>query len=88
MIFHRHLSTTQLNTITRYASGSTFKEVSATVLKTVKISLPTSDVVKQFTKQVSSILQRQDLLEQENQQLDQLRDWLLPMLMNGQVSVT
>lgn len=77
-----------LNTITRYASGSTFKEVSATVLKTVKISLPTSDVVKQFTKQVSSILQRQDLLEQENQQLDQLRDWLLPMLMNGQVSVT
>jgi type I restriction enzyme S subunit len=27
------------------------------------------------------------LLEQENQHLTQLRDWLLPMLMNGQVTV-
>ena len=25
--------------------------------------------------------------EQENQQLTQLRDWLLPLLMNGQVRV-
>ena len=28
-----------------------------------------------------------DLLEQESQQLTQLRDWLLPMLINGQVKV-
>jgi type I restriction enzyme S subunit len=27
------------------------------------------------------------LLEQENQQLAKLRDWLLPLLMNGQVTV-
>ena len=27
------------------------------------------------------------LMEQENQQLAQLRDWLLPLLMNGQVTV-
>jgi len=26
--------------------------------------------------------------EQENQQRAQLRDWLLPLLMNGQVTVT
>jgi type I restriction enzyme S subunit len=36
---------------------------------------------------VNPILQRQNLLEQENQELTQLRDWLLPMLMNGQVTV-
>jgi type I restriction enzyme S subunit len=76
-----------LKTIIQYASGSTFKEVSATVLKTVKISIPPRDVVNLFTKQVTPILQRQDLLEQENQQLAQLRDWLLPMLMNGQVTI-
>jgi len=74
-----------LKTITQYASGSTFKEVSAGVLKTVKIVLPKSNVVDQFTDSVESIFKRQDVLEQENQQLAQLRDWLLPMLMNGQV---
>lgn len=77
-----------LKTITQYASGSTFKEVSASVLKTVKIVLPESNIVDQFTDTVASIFKRQDLLEQENQQLAQLRDWLLPLLMNGQVTVS
>ncbi|MBN2793056.1 MAG: restriction endonuclease subunit S [Desulfuromonadales bacterium] len=76
-----------LKAITQYASGSTFKEVSASVLKTVKISLPEPKVVDQFSKSVELIFKRQDLLEQENQHLTQLRDWLLPMLMNGQVTV-
>lgn len=76
-----------LKTITQYASGSTFKEVSGGVLKTVKIALPETHVVEKFTDSVSSIFKRQDLLEQENQQLAQLRDWLLPLLMNGQVKV-
>ncbi|NCC62257.1 MAG: restriction endonuclease subunit S, partial [Verrucomicrobiae bacterium] len=76
-----------LKVITQYASGSTFKEVSAAVLKTVKIPLPQSNIVKQFSKTVEPMFKRQDLLEQENQHLAQLRDWLLPMLMNGQVTV-
>ncbi|MDP1678780.1 MAG: restriction endonuclease subunit S [Candidatus Nitrotoga sp.] len=76
-----------LKAIMQYASGSTFKEVSGTVLKTVKITLPKSDVIGQFSNAVEPIFGRQDLLEQENQQLTQLRDWLLPMLMNGQVTV-
>ena len=76
-----------LKAITQYASGSTFKEVSATVLKTVKIPLPDSKVVEQFSNSVEPVFKRQDLLEQENHHLTQLRDWLLPMLMNGQVTV-
>ena len=76
-----------LKAITQYASGSTFKEVPGTVLKTVKACLPASDVVERFTNTVDSIFKRQDMLEQENQQLTQLRDWLLPILMNGQVTV-
>jgi len=76
-----------LKAITQYASGSTFKEVSGAVLKTVKITRPERSAVEAFTKRVEPFFRQQDLLEQENQQLTQLRDWLLPMLMNGQVSV-
>jgi type I restriction enzyme S subunit len=77
-----------LKAITQYASGSTFKEVSGAVLKTVKICLPDSELAEGFTNIINPIFKRQDVLEQENQQLAQLRDWLLPMLMNGQVTVT
>lgn len=77
-----------LKTITQCASGSTFKEVSGTVLKSVKTTLPKLDVIGQFTNTVAPIFKRQDLLEQENQHLTQLRDWLLPMLMNGQVTIS
>jgi type I restriction enzyme S subunit len=71
----------------QYASGSTFKEISGGTLKTLKIAIPPIDLVKSFTKRVSPIFQKQDLLERENQKLAELRDWLLPMLMNGQVTI-
>jgi type I restriction enzyme S subunit len=76
-----------LKAITQYASGSTFKEVSASVLKTVKIVLPPKSVSEKYTTAVSAIFARQDILERENENLVALRDWLLPMLMNGQVTV-
>ncbi|MFP1981877.1 restriction endonuclease subunit S [Lonsdalea quercina] len=73
--------------IVKNASGSTFKEVSGSVLKKIEITLPEISVVNRFTKNVINIFSRQDKLELENQQLSVLRDWLLPMLMNGQVTV-
>ncbi|MFH1019499.1 MAG: hypothetical protein V1782_02640 [Pseudomonadota bacterium] len=57
------------------------------MLKTIKVCLPAPEVVERFTNTVDSIFKRQDVLEQGNQHLTQLRDWLLPMLMNGQVTV-
>ena len=76
-----------LRAITQNASGSTFKEISGTTLKTIKVVLPEKKVSDDFTSKIKSIFLRQDLLEQENSELRRLRDWLLPMLMNGQVKV-
>ncbi|EHA1081414.1 TPA: restriction endonuclease subunit S [Photobacterium damselae] len=76
-----------LKAIIQYSSGSTFKEVSGAVLKTVKIVLPANELVEEFKGKVEDFFKRQDTLEQENEQLIALRDWLLPMLMNGQVTV-
>ncbi|HFG0471770.1 restriction endonuclease subunit S [Flavobacterium psychrophilum] len=70
------------------AVGSTFKEVSAQTLKAIKIGLPDRKIIKNYTEIVEKIFKRQDNLEIQNQQLTELRDWLLPMLMNGQVTVS
>ena len=76
-----------LKSIVQNSSGSTFKEVSGTVLKTVKAILPPIQLSELYSKKAGSIFQKQDCLELENTQLIDHRDWLLPMLMNGQVKV-
>jgi type I restriction enzyme S subunit len=69
------------------SSGSTFKEVSSSTLKTIKTILPKDEILLAFDILIKPIFKKQDCLELENQELASLRDWLLPMLMNGQVSV-
>ena len=77
----------QIPKIEAYSSGSTFKEVSASTLKSITISTPRKEVLFTYKKIAKPIFEKQNYLEQENQKLAELRDWLLPMLMNGQVSV-
>lgn len=69
------------------ATGSTFKEISASVFRSINIVKPKNYVVNSFIEKVKPIFQKQDNLETQNQTLSSLRDWLLPMLMNGQVRV-
>lgn len=69
------------------SSGSTFQEVSTATLRTIKTVLPSIDVLSEYDEKIKPIFRNQDVLEQENQKLVELRDWLLPMLMNGQVKV-
>lgn len=73
--------------IIQYASGSTFSEISGGVLKAMHTVLPMQADTEAFCKALAPIVERQRLAEIESQQLTQLRDWLLPMLMNGQVRV-
>lgn len=76
-----------MKTIEQNASGSTFKEVSAGTLKSIQTQLPEPSVLSEFSKLMQPIFSQQDNLELQNQELTTLRDWLLPMLMNGQVRV-
>ncbi len=75
-------------TIENNSAGSTFKEVSGSTLKAIKVGLPDTEIIQNYTSMVENIFNRQDNLERQNQTLAELRDWLLPMLMNGQVQVT
>ncbi len=69
------------------SSGSTFQEVSTSTLRKIKTVFPSNNILPIFDKKIKPIFKQQDVLEEENQKLAELRDWLLPMLMNGQVKV-
>jgi type I restriction enzyme S subunit len=77
----------QMKTIEQNASGSTFKEVSGGTLKSILTQLPEPGVLFEFADLMKPIFSQQDNLERQNQELAALRDWLLPMLMNGQMRV-
>ena len=55
--------------------------------KSLKIIAPNDDVLKSFNKQIDLLFGKLFINSKQNQELSALRDWLLPMLMNGQVKV-
>ena len=56
-------------------------------LKQAKIVVPPIDLISKLDAKLQPIMLKQQMLENQNQELTQLRDWLLPMLMNEQVKV-
>ena len=56
-------------------------------LKQAKIVVPPIEIISKLDAKLQPIMLKQQILENQNQELTQLRDWLLPMLMNGQVKV-
>ncbi|MCX6807273.1 MAG: restriction endonuclease subunit S [Patescibacteria group bacterium] len=72
---------------TNVSAGSIHKGVRHTVLKTFKLPYKDKIITDNFANIISPILKRIYLIDNENQKLAELRDWLLPMLMNGQVTV-
>ena len=54
-------------------------------LKQAKIVVPPIEIISKLDAKLQPIMLKQQILENQNQELIQLRDWLVPMLMNGQV---
>lgn len=52
-----------------------------------QVPVPPLSLAKQFFDFVAPLEQQKQTLLKENARLESLRDWLLPMLMNGQVTV-
>lgn len=73
--------------IDNMASGSTFKEISGTAMKNVPVLIPDDKTVSNFQTFCNSIFEQQEVLEEENKKLSNLRDTLLPKLMNGEIEV-
>lgn len=48
---------------------------------------PTEAVLARFEETISPMFEKMGVCERENEELTKLRDWLLPVLMNGQATV-
>ena len=73
--------------IVKLANGSIFLNLKTDVVKDFKMVLPTKAILQQFDDVIKPIFSQMLNLEKEQVRLSKMRDELLPLLMNGQVSV-
>ncbi len=68
-------------------SGSVQRQLTVPQIDKLYILVPKNEVLKKYHSMTINYYFEVENNEQQNQELTQLRDWLLPMLMNGQVRV-
>ncbi|WAC02259.1 restriction endonuclease subunit S [Lacinutrix neustonica] len=76
--------------VLKNTAGTTRPAIGIQLLREIPILKPSSkhyDMFERFEKISKQYLKRISLSNRESQNLIELRDWLLPMLMNGQVTV-
>ena len=67
--------------------GSILQNVSQDTLKALMICVPPNEIIEKYNEHASKALNTMQKILSQNQKLARLRDWLLPMLMNGQVTI-
>ena len=69
------------------ASGAAQPNISNEQINNIKLVLPNDHLIEIYNYKMKSFYDKILNNQNENQKLSYLRDWLLPMLMNGQVTV-
>jgi type I restriction enzyme S subunit len=69
------------------ANGAAQPNISNEQINNIKLIKPSSIIIDKFNSKLESFYSQILLNQRENLELSKLRDWLLPMLMNGQVKV-
>lgn len=73
--------------LVKLSTGSARDNLSQDMIKNIKVVTPSNEILDKYYHFSNNIIKELTKKQQENEQLTQLRDWLLPMLMNGQVKV-
>ncbi len=76
----------RIKSLTNSSRGSIVKFITKGDIENITIVLPKLGSSKLFNK-LNTITKKIELNSKENQKLSELRDWLLPMLMNGQIKI-
>lgn len=69
------------------ASTGSRKRIQPEISASFALPIPDEKTMRAFVEIYAPIMDKQKSLRKENRELTKLRDWLLPMLMNGQVTV-
>lgn len=69
------------------ATGSVFNSIVSSDIETTNLVISNKDLIMKFGEYCEPLFNQIETNLKQNHQLTQLRDFLLPMLMNGQVSV-
>ena len=77
----------QRQILTSLDNGAFFKSFNVRGIKALQLLRPINKIEHKFEDTIKGIIDKRNLLVKENSELKKLRDWLLPMLMNGQVTV-
>jgi type I restriction enzyme S subunit len=77
-----------VETFISLGTGSTFKEITKGVFKTIQLVVPTPDVVSQFEKTMQPLALQMLNLQRKNANLRCTRDLLLPKLISGELDVS
>lgn len=73
--------------IKHFASGTLVLHLDLNGVNWFKSFIPPAELLARYEAACEQLLKQRDIVIKENLLLDQIRDWLLPMLMNGQVTV-
>jgi len=68
-------------------TGNTFANMNKGDFSTIKVINPKNEQLVYFAAYLKPTIEQILILTKENNKLIEIRDWLLPMLMNGQVTV-
>lgn len=71
----------------RSSEGTTFGSINKNDLFGLRVLIPKPEVRRAYEEMAHNWFQLDALRDKESRELTQLRDWLLPLLMNGQVRV-
>jgi len=88
MFIYESLRTdTYHNYIKYFASGTNVLHLNLNGISWYEIAIPPEKIQKQFSEILQPLKKIQSLIINDNRNLMELRDFLLPLLMNGQVTV-
>ncbi|MFY0627005.1 MAG: restriction endonuclease subunit S [Reichenbachiella sp.] len=77
----------QMKVLKSQGKGSQTKFLTLGMISDIPVFQPKTDLMSYFDEIINPLYEKQTIIQRENQKLSELRDWLLPMLMNGQVTV-
>ena len=82
-----HLINNSIESFKNLATGSVIVGISRNDIQNIKVKIPSKEQIKKFHDIQKTLFDKMENIRQENMVLTQLRDTLLPKIMNGEIDL-